>query len=373
MFKKPLITIILVFMLVFSMGLAACSSQDDETATSTTGAEETTVPSMTTVATATLTAAVTANQIDTLPDIAEVVAKVRPSVVAINVMVTTSDFFDNPVQQEGAGSGWVIRSDGYIVTNAHVVEGADDIVVTTSDGSIYAADEVFTDTYTDLAIIKIDAENLPALETADSTAITVGEWVIAIGNALGVGISATAGIVSARDVSLTQELGEPLDNLIQTDTAINPGNSGGPLVNLDGEVIGITSLKITLVGVEGMGYAISIDQALPVINSLIENGAVIRPWLGITAYTVDEMVAAYYNLPVDSGILITDVVNGSPADQAGLRPGDVITAVNDTPQTDSGNLTNFINSLQVGDEITVTYYRDTNQQTATVTLGQNPS
>jgi len=140
-----------------------------------------------------------------------------------------------------------------------------------------------------------------------------------------------------------------------------------------GEVIGITSLKISQVGVEGMGYAISINQALPVIDELITNGKIIRPWLGISAFTVDAQVAAFYNLTVNSGVLITDVTTGSPADKAGLQPGDVITAVNGQTETDAGVLMTYINSLKVGQQITITVQRGSSQQTVTATLGQSPS
>ena len=259
------------------------------------------------------------------------------------------------------------------MTNDHVVSGATNIVVTTSDGKKYSAQNVYGDSFTDLAVVKINASNLPMLTTGNLTDVRVGDPVIAIGNALGQGISATSGIVSARDVSLAQSTGEPLDNLIQTDAAINPGNSGGPLVNMAGEVIGITSLKISQVGVEGMGYAISINQALPVIDELITTGKIVRPWLGISAFTVDMQVAAYYNLSVNSGVLITDVTTGSPADKAGLQPGDVITAVDGQPETDAGNLMTYINSLKVGQQITITYERGNAQKTTTATLGQSPS
>ncbi len=359
MLKRLFTGVLLVSLVIFSIGLFACTSEPESTAVNAN------------VITHELRETVPAQA--TLPTISEVVAAVKPSVVAINVQVTTFDFFNRPVQEQGAGSGWIIRSDGYIVTNAHVVEGADNIVVTTNNGNKYPAQNVYSDTFTDLAVIKINTTNLQELATGNSSAMNVGDWVVAIGNALGQGISATTGIVSAKDVSLMESTGENLNNLIQTDTAINPGNSGGPLVNLAGEVIGITSIKISQVGVEGMGYAISINQALPVINTLITDGKVIRPWLGITTFTVDAMVAAYYNLSVDSGVLITDVAIGSPADRAGLQPGDVITQVNGIPQTNSGELLTYINTLQVGTNITVTYQRGSNSNTTTITLGENPS
>jgi serine protease Do len=307
-----------------------------------------------------------------LPTITGVVAKVKPSVVAITEQITTYDMFNRPVQGTGAGSGWVIRADGYIVTNNHVVEGATNISVTMNDGRIFSADKVYSDAFTDLAVIKIAAQNLPALDTGNSQNLNVGDWVVAIGNALGQGISATKGIVSALGVSLSESPGQTLNNLVQTDAAINPGNSGGPLVNMAGQVIGINSIKISQVGVEGMGYAISINEALPIIETLINNGYISRPWLGISVYTVDKMVSAFYNLGVDKGVLITDVNSGSPADRAGLTPGDVITAIDGKEQTDAGTLMQLIDSLKIDQKIEITYYHRNTEKTVSVTLAESP-
>jgi S1-C subfamily serine protease len=206
-----------------------------------------------------------------LPSVADVVAKVKPSVVAINTQTTMLDFFNRRFTQEGAGSGWIIDKNGVIVTNDHVIDGADSITVTLDDGRIFAVDmnTVAADPQTDLAVLKIDAENLPAADIGNSSALRVGDWVVAIGNSLGLGMSATSGIVSGLEVSLPASSGQTLYDLVQTDAAINPGNSGGPLVNMNGEVVGITSVKIAAVGVEGMGYAISIDAALPIIEELL--------------------------------------------------------------------------------------------------------
>jgi serine protease Do len=211
------------------------------------------------------------SQSTVLPSIADVVAVVKPSVVAINTQTSMLDFFNRRFIQEGAGSGWIIDANGVIVTNSHVVDGADSISVTLDDGRTFAVDmnTVVADPQTDLAVLKIDAENLPAADIGDSSALRVGDWVVAIGNSLGLGMSATSGIVSGLEVSLPASSGQTLYDLVQTDAAINPGNSGGPLVNMNGEVVGITSVKIAVVGVEGMGYAISIDEALPIIEELL--------------------------------------------------------------------------------------------------------
>ncbi len=198
-----------------------------------------------------------------LPGIADVVALVKPSVVSINTEITITDFFSRESTQEAAGSGWIISEDGYIVTNNHVVADAKSISVILDDGQIYDAEIVGTDPLTDLAVIKIEAKNLPAAQVGDSMKLRIGDWVVAIGNSLGQGIRATQGIVSRTDVSLQVDTTQGLYGLIETDAAINPGNSGGPLVNLAGEVIGINSVKQVQVEVEGVGYAISTEEASP--------------------------------------------------------------------------------------------------------------
>ncbi len=314
------------------------------------------------------------NQSQILPDIADVVALVKPSVVAINTEVVARDLFNRTFTQEGAGSGWILDSDGIIVTNNHVVEGANTISVSLDDGSTYDvnAKSVFTDSLNDLAVLKIDAQNLPALKIGDSSKMRVGDWVIAIGNALGQGIRATEGIVSRKDVTLPVDQGQSLYDLIETTAAINPGNSGGPLVNLAGEVIGITSAKIASVGVEGMGYAISIETAVPIIEQLIKNGYVIRPWLGVGLYTVDQFAAMRYNLKVDKGVLITQVVLNSPAAVAGLQQGDVIVSIDGKATDDVGTLTVILNSYQIGQKIEIAYWRGGTQLTAQATLAETP-
>jgi serine protease Do len=215
--------------------------------------------------------AVDTDSLSTMPDFVSVIAEIRPSVVAITTEVSVS-FFGRQFTQEGAGSGWIIDENGLIVTNSHVVEGARNVTVTLEDGRTFPAESVLTNSAADLAVIKINAQDLTALQVGDSSQMQVGEWVVAIGNSLGLGISATKGIVSAVGVSVTTSLGESLADLIQTDAAINPGNSGGPLVNLKGQVIGINTVKVSEVGVEGMGYAISIDEAIPILDGLIKKG-----------------------------------------------------------------------------------------------------
>jgi serine protease Do len=207
-----------------------------------------------------------------LPSIADVVSSVTSSVVTIDTE-TTYEFFRHTYSQEGAGSGWIIDESGIIVTNNHVIEGADSIIITLYDGRTFFVDPntIVSDPASDLAVIRIDSENLPVATIGDSSELRVGDWVVAIGNPLGLGISAKEGIVSRLGVSLLVD-GKTLNNLVETSAAINPGNSGGPLVNMRGEVIGITSAKVSSVGVEGLGYAISIDEAMPIIEELITIG-----------------------------------------------------------------------------------------------------
>jgi serine protease Do len=314
------------------------------------------------------------NLTEELPSIADVVAMVKPSVVAINTRVVSYDFFNRPYTQEGAGSGWIIDKNGFIVTNNHVVEGAENITVTTDDGNSYTADvnSVATDSLNDLAVIKINATNLPALKTGDPSKMRVGDWVIAIGNALGQGIRATEGIISRQDVSLQLDQGQTLYDLIETSAAINPGNSGGPLVNLAGEVIGITSAKVADIGVEGMGYAISINTALPIIQELVNKGYVTRAWLGVGLYTVDAVAVRQLKLSVDKGVLIAEVVAGSPAEKAGLQKGDVVVSIGGQEVETVEELTNVLHASPIGQPLEIKYWRGDAQSTTTVIPIQSP-
>jgi serine protease Do len=308
-----------------------------------------------------------------LPSIADVVALVKPSVVAINTELTSYDIFNRPFTQQAAGSGWIIDEDGLIVTNNHVVENADSVTVTLADGRTFTAETVRTDAISDLAIVKVNASNLPAAKVGNSDTLLVGDWVVAIGNSLGMGISATSGIVSATGVSLDVSAGQTQDDLIQTDAAINPGNSGGPLVNMAGEVIGITSVKIAQVGVEGMGYAISSNTATPIIQQLVQQGYVIRPFLGVqNLLTVDQTTAAFYSLSVDQGALIRGVVAGGPAEQAGLQAGDVIVKFDDQDVADVSDLLKVLYSSQIDQEVKITFWRGDSQSSTHLTLAERP-
>lgn len=329
-------------------------------------------PSSTTPINADWTLPLIENQAPPLPDIAHVVALVKPSVVAINTEVVTYDIFNRPFTQQGAGSGWIIDESGVIVTNNHVVEGAESVTVTLADGTTFAAITIRTDRLSDLAVIVIDAQNLPVVKVGDSTRLNVGDWLVAIGNSLGLGISATTGVVSALGVSISVAPGQTLNNLVQTDAAINPGNSGGPLLNMAGEVIGITSIKIAQVGVEGIGYAISSQTALPIIESLVRQGYVIRPWLGVVLRSVDQFLVFRYDLSVEQGVMITEVAPNSPASRAGLEVGDVIVSIGGQEATNTEDLIQTIHSGQIGQPVEITYWRGNTRHTVSATLVERP-
>jgi serine protease Do len=370
----------LVFIIVLTLTLilvsTSCSQitgQNETTPTATTTVTVT-VPPVTTSINPSWTLSSSGSPSENLSNIADVVALVKPAVVAINTEVVAYDFFSRPYTEQGAGSGWIIDESGIIVTNNHVVEGAKTVTVTTWDGTTYDADvnKIATDSVNDIAIIKIDAQNLPTVKIGDSFQMRVGDWVIAIGNALGQGIRASEGIISLTDVSLQIEQGQSLYDLIETTAAINPGNSGGPLVNLSGEVIGITNAKISDVGIEGMGYAIAIDTASPIIQELVNKGYVTRPWLGVGLYTVDELAIQQLDLSVDKGVLLTEVVEGSPADQAELKKWDVVVIIGGQEVTTVEEFTKTLHASIIGQPLEIKYWRGNNEYTTTAVSIENP-
>jgi serine protease Do len=311
-------------------------------------------------------------EISKYPDFIPLIEMVRPSVVAIDVTISSFDVFGGKIPQEGAGSGWIIDESGLVVTNNHIVAGADSINITLEDGRSFQATTVRTDPVSDIAVVKISATGLKAVKIGDSNNLKVGQWVLAMGNSLGQGISATKGIVSNLDVTIPVGVGEALYNLIQTDAAINPGNSGGPLFNLAGEVVGITSVKVAEVGVEGTGYAISMDEALPIITDLVKIGYYSRPWIGVSLYSVDKIVVLRYRLSVDKGALVTQVATGSPADKIGIVAGDVITAIDGKSVADVNELNEILHTDQIGQSVLLTYYHGIAPNTVTITLAPSP-
>ena len=308
-----------------------------------------------------------------LPSIASVVDQVLPAVVSITTQQVQLDFFFRVVVP-GAGSGVIIRPDGYIVTNDHVIQGAEEITVTLADGRTFLAEVVGRDPEGDLAVIKIDADGLPTLSFGLSEQLRVGDWVIAVGNALGLqgGSSVTIGIVSAlgRTILTDQQRETYLFDTIQTDAAINPGNSGGPLVNLRGEVVGInTAIEGSA---QGIGFAIASGIAEPTVADLIDQGHVVRPYLGVGTVTLTPSIARQLGADVTGGVVIDGTVAGTPASRAGLQRLDIITKLNGQAVIGEGAFRRILWQFQPGDTIIVEFVREGKTRTAEVTLAERP-
>jgi len=314
-----------------------------------------------------------------IPNIYKIVS---PAVVEIDTSAAYTNGYRTGYVPKGSGSGFIISSDGYIVTNNHVIDGASKITVKLLDGRSADAKLIGKDERTDLAVLKINLPNLPIVKLGDSSKLQPGELAIAIGNPLGESFAGTvtAGIISGLNRNLQSDYG-PV-KLIQTDAAINPGNSGGPLVNSKAEVIGITSVKLTSIGpsiqdpfgmfqsqgtpVEGMGFAIPINEAKPIIDQIIKHGYVERPMMGIGAQTITQQDAAQYNLPV--GVYVVQVQPNSGAEKAGIQPGDVIIKADGKTITSFEDLQSIINNHKVGDVISVTVWRNGKTFTVPVKL-----
>ena len=285
------------------------------------------------------------------------VRRVLPAVVSITTRQIETNQFNQAVPTRGLGSGFIVDARGYILTNNHVVEGAEEIKVTLTDARSFRAVLVGSDRFTDLAVLKIEARNLPALALAASNRLSVGETVVAIGSPLWIegGPTVTTGVVSALGRSM-EEPGLPmLHNLIQTDAAINPGNSGGPLLNLAGQAIGITTAIIA--SAHGIGFAISSTMARPVLRELISKGRVVRPSLQLTAVSVTSAIAYANDLPMERGALVTRVEEGGSAAAAGIQEGDVITAVGGRPVKDLHHFHDSLERHTIGDPVEVTVWR----------------
>ena len=304
--------------------------------------------------------------------VADAAEKVRPAVAFIAVRQVGAGLFPQPLPQSGVGSGVIFDEAGHIITNNHVVEDARDIRVTLPDGRTFPAKLIGTDRRTDLAVIKIEGANLPAARLGDSDKLRIGEWVVAIGNALGLegGPTVTAGVVGALNRSITEPNGEYLENLIQTDAAINPGNSGGPLINLSGDVVGINTAIAS--EAQGIGFAISISAARPIVGDLVSYGRVIRPFLGIQSQAVTPAVATRYDLSVKEGLLILAVERGTPASRAGLLQGDVISAIDGERVGNMRDLRAILDKHKPGDTVQLTIIRTGRQSAVGVTLAESP-
>ena len=310
-------------------------------------------------------------------------SKVLPSIVGIKVDYTVTSNFMQGVSQasQAEGSGIIISKDGYILTNNHIINSADSSiyyevseatkvsVYLYNDETPYEAKIIGTDEQTDLAIIKIEKDNLTAAELGDSNSVKIGEFAMAIGNPLGMESSVTSGIISAVNRSVTSEDGTTY-NLIQTDAAINSGNSGGALVNAEGKVIGINTLKLSGSGIEGMGFAIPINETIDIYNQLIEHGKVLRPYIGVGGVDLDKATAQYYNLP--TGLYVRQIQSNSPAALADLKTGDIITAIDGTNVNSMNELNEIKNNKKIGDEVTLDVYRNGETIKVKVKLAEMP-
>ena len=301
-------------------------------------------------------------------NVPDMVRRALPAVVSITTRQIETNQFNQPVPTRGLGSGFIVDRRGYILTNNHVVEGAEEIKVTLTDERTFRAFLVGGDRFTDLAVLKIDAPALPSLPLADSARLAVGETVVAVGSPLWIegGPTVTAGVVSALGRSM-EEPGLPiLHNLIQTDAAINPGNSGGPLLNLAGRVVGINTALIA--SAHGIGFAISINMTKPVMRQLIANGRIVRPALNMVAVSVTPQIAYANNLGINRGALVTRVDEGGNAAAAGLQAGDVITAMEGHPVKDLHHLHESLDRHKIGDRVAVTVWRNGDSVTLTPLL-----
>lgn len=311
----------------------------------------------------------------TLMSPAEVYASTVNSVVSINCSAVSTNIFGQQTESASSGSGFIYTADGYIVTNQHVVANASSINVTLYNGDTYPATLVGSDSDYDVAVLKIDAKDLPAVTLGSSTDVNVGDTVMAIGNPLGeLTFSMSQGIVSCVNRAINVE-GTPF-NMIQVDASINPGNSGGPLMNLYGEVVGIVSAKYSSYAnttVEGLGFAIPINDVQSIIKDIIENGSVgNKAYMAITAGTMTQQMAAQYKINATEGVFVYSVEDGGAGDKAGLKLGDVITKLNDTQITSMEDLSAAKKGFKAGDTVTLTVLRDGQEITTQLTFDAQP-
>ncbi len=316
--------------------------------------------------------------------------KASPSVVNVISSVMTRDFFLNPTPREGSGSGSIIDAQGHILTNNHVIRDAQKLEVTLADGSKWPAKLVGTDPDNDLAVIKIEApaDKLKPLPRGDSQKLQVGQKVLAIGNPFGLGLTLTTGIISSLGRNIRSEVGNMIEDLIQTDASINPGNSGGPLLNSEGEMIGINTAIISPTGASiGIGFAIPVNTAKRIIPQLIAKGYVTYPWAGASVQPLFPELAKVLKLKVERGAMITEVTPGSPAEKAGLKGGnrqmqagnivftvggDVITQVDQYEVKNADDLIKHIRERKPGEVVTLKILRDEQFKDVRITLQERP-
>ena len=314
-----------------------------------------------------------------LPNVADTVEQVRPAVVSIVAEIVTSGFF-GPRSSFGSGTGIIFNPQGLVLTNNHVIAGSDNIVVTLDDGTQLEAEVVGSDLLSDLAVLRIPADDYPFLPVDPDVQLRVGEWVIAIGNALALpgGPTVTVGVVSALGRTIESSPGVTLYDLIQTDTVINPGNSGGPLINLQGSLIGVNTavqrLSPSGTTVEGIGFAINTETAALVSEQLVELGRVRWAWMGVILADLIPEVAAEVGLPIREGVVIQNTVIDSPADRAGIRPGDIVLSMDGKKVATVSDLIRLLKQeFRAGQEIDVELFRDGVISTVRMELGERPT
>ena len=335
-----------------------------------------------------------ASAVTSLPEntniVADIVEKSSPAVVNIDTLKIATylspltPFFNDPffrrffediipeerqVPIKGLGTGFVFRPDGYILTNEHVVSEAEEIKVTFLDGREFEGKVIGSDSLTDIAVVKIDAQDLPTIPLGDSDAARVGEWVIAIGNPYGLSHTVTVGVLSAKGRPITAgDAGQVYENFLQTDAAINPGNSGGPLINLEGEAIGINTAILPYA--QGIGFAIPINMAKSILDQLITEGRVVRAWLGVVIQNLTPEMAEKFGLEEAKGALVADISPDGPAEEAGIKRGDVILKVDGVEIPDINTLQQTIRSHRPGDVVDIEIWRDGKIITVKATLGE---
>ncbi len=303
-------------------------------------------------------------------NVIQVANRIGPAVVTVQNLRSAG--FGRGLQQAGLGSGFIVSKSGMIVTNNHVLVGADEVEVVLIGDRRVRARVLGADPRIDIAILKISGENLPVVTLGDSDKLQVGQQAIAIGNPLGFERTVTVGVVSALN-RVIPGAGTPLRDLIQTDAAINPGNSGGPLLDSCGRVIGVNTAVVgAQVGSGGLGFAVPINTVKRAIRDVQRQGRIIVPWIGIAYTEITEDLARSFNLPVKQGVVVGSVAAGSPAADAGIRRGDIIVAINGQNLEDAGRLQEIIREAEVGDRLSLTIVRDGSRRTVTVRLEEMP-
>ena len=318
-----------------------------------------------------------------LPNVADTVERVRPAVVSIVAESIARDRFGNQRSSFGSGTGVIFSPDGLVLTNNHVIEGASNIIVTMDDGSQLEAKLLGADGLADLAVLRIPGTFETYLPLDRDVKLRVGEWVIAIGNALALpgGPTVTVGVISALGRTIGGSRGAPLYDLIQTDTVINPGNSGGPLISLEGNLVGINTAVLRGGGggsgrptIEGIGFAINMETAVLVSDQLIKDGRVRWAWMGVFLADLIPEMAAELGLPIREGVVIQDVLQGGPSDQSGIRPGDIILSMNGNKVATVTDLTRLLRTrFSAGQKIKVELFREGSTKTLNLVLGERPT